>query len=111
MSNMTPTTVVSIESACGRFELSDLFREDYSLYQTPSLQLRSPVSEGNRELEFWDNDKYLLDLFQALEEDFHTVEYFELMATCDKYGWDLAEVCSILRAMFLAAMEVNMFET
>ena len=108
--NMTPTSFVAIESDCGRFELTDLFRDDYCLYQTPSLMVREFSSKGGRELEFWDNPDYILRLFRSLETDTHTTEFLDLIFFCAQNEWDLDEVGSTLLAIYKLAKELKMFK-
>lgn len=107
---MTSTVFLSIESDCGRFCLSDLMKDNETFYKTPYLQLRDSSSEGGKELELWDNDAYLLRLFKSLESDTHTTEFFQLVATCGQYGWNLAEVIDILKEMYETAKELEFFK-
>ena len=104
--DMSPTAYVSVESACGRFVLMDLYRGGVSLYQTPSLQIKV----DGEEVEMWDNDKYILELFKAIETDTHTSHYLELMMTCDTYGWNIDDVCSQLVEVYAQAKELKMFK-
>lgn len=75
----------------------------------PFLEILDP--ENGDVLECWDNENYLLELFESLEKDFHGSHYMELLTTCAKYGFDIDTAQDNLVEMFEKAKEFKMFES
>ena len=101
---------INIESGCGRFILSDLFKVgSQENYGTPMLQIFKGSSK-KEELDLWDNDKYLLKMFVALEKRESTPETIELREFCLEHDFNFHEVGDSLVSLFRQAKKLKLFK-
>lgn len=106
---MEEVVYINIESSCGRFVLTDLFRDNLENYGTPMLQIFSDSTQ-KKELDLWDADQYLLNLFTHLEKERLTAETVELVEFCLEHNLNFSEVADSLVSLFQQAKRLKLFK-
>lgn len=73
----------SIENSDNSISLHDLYKEDFTPFQTPFLEF--PNAEGDDKC--WDNDEYLIKFFRGIKKS--KKKYIkELQKFCEENGYD-----------------------
>lgn len=100
MGGVKMTVYTSILSDCERFKLQ------YLLDYKENFWLKFYDSEFNK-IDTWDNDDWLVELFESLTEDTETEQFLELKKECLNWNFNFEETKNILVEMYKKYKEIT----
>lgn len=96
---------VQLENSDGSLQLCDLYRDDFTLYQTPFLVFKTPKGKEK----CWDNDSWLFEFFRGLEKN-KKKHIKELEKFCKKYKFDFEYTLEDLLEMYENSKKLGLWK-
>lgn len=93
------TNYISIENAQGTISFTCLYKPDTLFFWPGTQGLTFRKYEGDR-LVYWDNEKYLKELFKALKRGEKTKHTKDLKKMCEKHSLNYTDVVKYLLEIY-----------